>query len=271
MDNLTSQSLLTKIAQEKQANTPATAAAEVAALRLHSDASDDIGRTALWAFGLGGAARGGAGIYNLLRRNMVKRKPTAGFVDMPIPYQEEKEASIGDSYFGSPVTDKSNLWYYPSTLAMGGLAAGYGGWKGVDMLLDSRRKGELDDELAAKRKKFRQALVGSYDKPVTSKQAEDEDVEMTKLAADLDALFDSFQKAATFGDVVGKGAGMYTTYAIPTALLAGYAGYKTGSKRQRRVMLEKALLQRKRHRENEQPTPLYATPVPFTGQPNQQF
>jgi hypothetical protein len=265
MDSQTSQNLLAKIRQEKEAQDPVTAAAAVSSKQLRSDAINDIAKIMLYGAGLGAAGRGAHGLYNLFRRNTTEPKNTGHGVEMPLPYtveDEEKTAASGDSYFGSPVTQKESLWFYYPGMLLGGLAAGYGGWKGVDAVLDKRRKGEIEDELEGEKSKFRQALLKSYDKPYSTKAAADEGEQLVKMGEDLDALFDTFQeKQATVGDMIGKGLGGYATYAIPTALLAGYAAYAAGKKRQRKAVIDKALKQRNRRRSMQQPAPLFATPV----------
>jgi hypothetical protein len=245
----------------KQANSPAEAAAASASRRLRRDAVGDIRDVALWSLGLGAAARGATGLVNLMRRNISERASTGAPVEMQpsLPEEEEKIAATGDQYFGSPVTNKESLWFYYPGMLMGGLAAGYGGWKAVDRVLDKRRRQSVDDELETNRSKFRQALSGI----ASGKTAADHDPQAATLGQDLDRLFDGFEKAAgmfgdqTAGDVMGKGMGMYATYAIPSALLAGYAAYSAGVKRQRRALIEKALQRRERRRQSQQPAPLY--------------
>jgi len=224
---------------------------------------------ALLAAGVGGAARGGYGLLNLIRRNLRKPKPVQVTADMPLPFamgdeEEEKVAfikDIVDRVKSSPITDKASLPYYYPGMMLGGLAAGAGGWAAIDKILDARRKAAMKDEVTEKKREFETALIGSYDKPFDAKQAGDE--ALVKLAADLDALFDRLQeKRATIGDLTGQAAGMYGMYAIPASLIAGYAAYSMGKKRQRKAVLKKALKKRNLRRFTQQPPPVYATPVP---------
>ena len=107
-------------------------------------------------------------------------------------------------------------------------------------------------------------MLGGRDQPHDSKQAS----EQPALAQDLDNLFELFEKRAsdhTWGDRMGQLAQGYTGYAIPSSLIAGYAAYSMGRKNQKRTILAKALKQRQRLRSQQQPLPIYATPVPVRG------
>jgi hypothetical protein len=236
----------------------------------------DIGKLALMSAGAGAAGRGLMGLYNVLKRNVVDPKPTQhlAVMPLPIPEEEEKRGGVMDLLRNPGATSVEGLPYYYPAMAMGGLAGGYGGWKVIDTILNARRKQDVNADVEQARGDFQQALLGQYDDreegqgktQAIPKAAADEG--MLKLGEDLDRLFDLLEKQAGLldsltpsADTLGRAAGLYGTYALPTALLAGYAAFKAGEKHTRRAVLEKALKQRAARRQAMQPAEIYAMPV----------
>lgn len=286
MDSHKSQELLNKIraAKEKQGNDPITAVQQIASQQVRSDALGDIGKVMLFGGGAGAGIRGLLGLHNLVRRNASKPiKLNRGPAELPLPYPVEPEpeeeteqvklaemGTVSGLLSGQYATNKAGLpWYRPAML-VGGLAAGYGGWKAIDHVLDSRRKQDLESELEDSRAQFQKALLSQYDQPLAKHSS---DSETEKLAADLDGLFDLFEQAteksaeSTWADVLGGTAGNYGMYAAPAALMAGYAAYKTGQKTNRAAVIQKALKRRARRNASLQPDELFATPVPVETPP----
>jgi len=294
MDHQTSQRLLTKIREKRAGDQPRPVDAKVqllAKIREKRAAEDptaildrlstenikqntmgDVGNTAMMALGLGVAARGGLGLYNVLRRNLQPRQVRSTVKALPLPFPEEEEEEDkyaedggipappgGESWFNSPVTKKEGLWWRKPGMLLGGMAGAYGGWKLVDSILDKRRASEVDEELNRAKDRFRSTMLAGYDKPF--KKAED-NAGLEKLGEDLDSLFNMLEKTATFGDTVGDMVGNYGLYAAPAALITGYAAYEAARKRRRANVLKKALQRRERHRQMRSPSPLFATPVP---------
>jgi hypothetical protein len=136
-------------------------------------------------------------------------------------------------------------------MVLGSALSAYGGWKGVDSVLDKRRQQGVDSELEESRKQFRMALRGE-----TAKQAADGEAPATDI---FENLFNQFEKVATAGDWLGKSVGTYATGASLAALLAGYQAYDYGVKNQRRTVLENAIKLRQAQRHASQPSPLYLT------------
>lgn len=280
MDNKTSQDLLAKVRAErnKQANDPISAVQHVTSSKVRQEALNDIGKVMLFGAGAGAAGRGTVGLLNLLRsKPKTNLRSGPAMTPLPLPYTPEPELEeeplqpqiklAGNSFLaGDMATQKSGIpWYQPAML-MGGLAAGYGGWKAVDHILDQRRQHDIEDELQAARGDFQKALIGQYDGGI--KKASEQSP-MEKLSADLDLLFDKFQEVAeksaaetTWGDIGGNMTGMYGMYAAPAALAAGYAAYSMGKKSQRRTIIDKALKRRAQRNAAMQPDEMYAMPVP---------
>ncbi len=219
----------------------------------------------MFSLGLGASARGAMGLYNVLKRNMSTPPKTRSRVAvLPLPVKAEKTASLGGFLRGDNATSKEGIPWYQPAMMLGGLASAYGGWKGIDAILNSRRKKDIDEDVERARQEFSRALLGEFSQPVKFKTAGDQ-----QFAADFDQLFDVFEKAAGMLDAVtpsddtmGKIMGGYSYYALPAALIGGYAAYSAGKKRQRAKVLEDALKARAMRRHQQQPEEIFAMPVP---------
>jgi hypothetical protein len=159
-----------------------------------SRALQDILRMGLFMAGAGGAVRGARGLWNLGRRNLQPNEPpklTSRLMDIPVPSEdEEKMASDGtdplSKYVVNPIRDafQGNVddpagwpFYIPGLTAAAGLGL-WGGYKGVDKIMDLRRKQQQQEELEAAKKRYEEALRGK-----------------TALSQDLDTLFDMWKQA----------------------------------------------------------------------------
>ena len=266
MDRQTAERILSRVqtAIEKRAD-DLSSMQQAASQGLRDDALGDVGRVALFSLGLGAAGRGAMGLYNVLKRNMSPPVKTRSRVAvLPLPVKAEKTASLGGFLLGSNATTKEGIpWYHPA-MFLGGLASAYGGWKGIDAILNARRKKDIDEDVEQARREFSQALLGEHSRPVNFKAAGD-----NHLSDDLDRLFEEFEKAAGVmsslspsDDTLGKLLGAYSYYALPAALIGGYAAYSSGKGRQRAKILESALKARAMRRHQQQPEEVFAMPVP---------
>jgi hypothetical protein len=208
------------------------------------------------------------GLYNLLspQKGVVGPK-VVGQGTMPVPYPseteeeeaEEKEANALGSFLGGDYASKTTgiPWTIPAGM-LGGLGAIYGGWKGMDKILDARRKAKLEEELEDAKSDFNQALLEQYDEKIGSDEP--------SLSQDLDTLYDQVEKVAfgdvDWGNISGTTAGMYGTYAGLAALLAGLTAHDWSSKRSKRELLRKAQQRKARRLQMQRPSEIYATPVP---------
>jgi len=168
---------------------------------------------------------------------------------------------------GDHATSKAGIPWYGPAMMTAGLAGLAGGWKGVDHLLNKRRAREREKELGAARSEFHDALMAQYDRPLAgagpTKAAADLSP-MAKVGAELDTLYDQFEKAAfALNDTAGQLAGGYGVYAGLTGLMTGALVYDKARKRQRRAILEKAMQRRERRRFNVAPPEITAVPEPF--------
>jgi hypothetical protein len=180
---------------------------------------------------------------------------------------------------GGEATSKSGIPWYGPAMLLGGLGGLGLGWKGMDSVLDARRKKQMEGELVTARQQFHDALLGQYDKPVElhpelMKKSADE-ATMEKVGRELDALYDKFVGAVTaeearptekaaldLSNMAGQAAGGYGMYAALSGLLTGSLVYDKMAKRSRRSVLESALKKRQRRRFMQQPTEIYAQPEP---------
>jgi hypothetical protein len=175
-----------------------------------------------------------------------------------------KEASFLGGDFA---TTKAGIPWYGPAMMTAGLAGLAGGWKGVDHVLNKRRERERDKELGTARQEFHDALMAQYTRPLDGAgptKAAAAASPMTKVGADLDALFDQFEKAAVaLNDVAGQLTGGYGMYAGLAGLMTGALVYDKARKRQRRAIIEKAMQRRERRRFNVAPPEITAVPEPF--------
>lgn len=244
----------------------------------------DVRNLGLAGLGVGAAGRGLVGLIQLLKSNKPK-KMRSGPAELSLPYPAEAEEKAGFDIAGflggNSATTKAGIpWYGPAML--GGAALGLGaGWKGMDAVLDARRKREMDGQLDSARQEFHDALMSQYDEP---QKVDHRNVSGTKKAADatmaavgagLDALFTKVaavlddpgvEKAAlelpSMANAAGVGAGAYGMYAGLSGLMAGALMYNKTNKRSRRAILESALKKRQRRQFMQRPTEITAVPEP---------
>jgi hypothetical protein len=237
----------------------------MAAQQLKSDALKDVRTLALAALGVGAAGRGAAGLYNLLRKKPVKRKLAPAVLPLPFPVGPEKKANF---LSGGSATGKAGIPWYGPAMLFGGLGGMAAGWKGMDAVLDARRKAEAEDEVERAKADFHEALLSQYAGP--AKKASDS--VMGRVGEGLDRAFEKFsalrKSAVDWGNLGGMAAGGYGMYAGLTGLLAGAMVYDKMGKRSRRSVLEKALQRRQRRQFAQSPTEIYAVPEPVKSLPS---
>lgn len=260
------------LAREKRSNDPLTAAVDQAArTQLRSDAVNDVRNLALMTLGVGAAGRGVVGLMNMLRRHKPSPRlqgPTE--LPLPLPYQAEEDQP---QLKVASITTKTALPGYGPAMMLTGMAGLGLGWKGADMVLDTMRKKEREQELAAARKEFHDALLHQYDAPLStgSSTAALQKTAAAAIGGELDQLFDrvvdGIEKTATMADWGGHAANTYGTYAGLAALLAGAWAYDKANKRSRRSVLESALKKRQRKQFDQSPTEIFAVPEPATTVP----
>ena len=180
------------------------------------------------------------------------------------PKKEEKEASDStntSSWFSGATAPVGLPYTIPSAL-LGFPLAFYGGWKGVDALMDKQRRAQTESELDEAKRDYESALLGSY------KTASDNDGD---VSANLDKAFSGLQekaeKAAFFENAPGSMAGLAAAYTLGTLPLGYYVVDRQMKKNSRKAILDKALRERARRAAMTQPPELYAIPAPISSEP----
>jgi len=233
---------------EKAANQPTfyDAVQHVTAKALQRKALAGAGTAALAGLGTGAGLRGILGLLEMSRQGAQPPQAQAPTGQIEVPVDDEKIAALADFLKGDYAKSTSGVpWAIPAAVGAGAAGA-YGGWKGIDALLEQRRKGELEAELEKAKMDYEAALSGD-----------------TKLAEDLDELYDHVEKqAVSASDAAGTATGLYGVYGGTSALLAAIMAYQYGKKRQRRSLLEAAQEKRRRQRFARQPVPIQVRPVP---------
>ena len=192
-----------------------------------------------------------------------KRKRTGRVVEMPVPYAEKGavENTANNSWFSGATAPVGLPYTIPSAL-LGFPLAFYGGWKGVDALMDKQRRAQTESELDEAKRDYESALLGSY------KTASDND---GSVSANLDKAFAGLQekaeKAAFFENAPGSMAGLAAAYTLGTLPLGYYVVDKQMKKNSRKAILDKALRERARRAAMAQPPELYAIPAPISSEP----
>jgi hypothetical protein len=267
----------------KQGIWPFNPSGEDVAEAAHAKAQRDMLYMALASLGAGAGFRGLQGMHNLIKRTGgddedEKKKdkvtayaprpvettiPVAKFGSDEAPASHIKQALFGvgdyiaNLFSGKHATKPSDIPYYwvgMPTLGVGGL---YGGYKGVDYLLDRQRREEQEEELESAREEFRRALQSRARAPKTASDAE------TDLGFQLDRLYDHIEKHAAFREkqaVMGQMAGAYSLYAVLSSLLTGVWMHEMTKKRGRRALLEHAQKKRLRQQFSVRPPEILAVP-----------
>lgn len=281
MDSKTSLAILQRVRTESvklaDGTTDAFAGAvqNMASSQLQSDAMKDVRNLFLASLGAGLAGRGAVGLFNTLGRGRRKKTETGSTsLAMPYPAVPKMAGFLG----GDLATSKPGIPWYGPAMMLGGMAGLGAGWKGLDAVLEKRRKSEREQELGQARQDFHDALMSQYAKPVSThesllpnKTAADETT-MTKIGQDLDTLWQRFsqvlgtvceKEAIDWGNLAGTAAGGYGTYAGLSGLLTGAFIYDKINKRSRGAVLEKAMQRRRRREFMQRPTEIFATPEPM--------
>lgn len=250
-------------------------------------------------FGAGAAARAVSGFANLGREPVDAPFISPGPSALPIavpgkPGEEEEETpqAAANLKFAQPVATQpaapSTYDAAASVLAQflpkdsfsrtargisgpvlagaGGLA---GGWALTDWVLDGQRKRQLDDELAAAKAEYSQALMGgaktASTEPTTAELLEQLCDRLEKVANDPPATPAAAPAPAATGLLdMATPAKAWGGYELAAALMAGagaYGGYKWTKGRSEAELLAKAQRQRARQLWSQNLQPIYMVPA----------
>lgn len=236
---------------------------------VHATAKAKLIHSLLAGLALGGAARGGVGLYNLVRRNTEKTpKPATATIGFSPEEEDElaKAAGFGDILTGRDAQGVSEIPWFPAAALAAASGGAYGGWKIFDKLMDDRRKAEQEEALETAKLRFNEALQSS-----TEKYSED-----NQLGQELDGLFDQIKEAMSqekvaetteiaekmaFNRTAGKLLGLYGLYALLAGGAAGNFAYNRAKRKTGPEVLDAAMKRRKKIRSLAKPSPVYLTAV----------
>ena len=211
----------------------------------------DVGRMALLSLGAGAAARGGVGLYNMAKRELAPHRviyPGAVTADLPYPVVDDDK----DKDPALKIASDPGLWYTPAMMGTG-MAGAYAGWKGIDSLLQSRRKADEDAEVAKAKQDFESAMISSG-QPRAKMAADNVAAELSR---ELDVLFDQVTKSASWKGYVGDYLG---AYALPTAALTGIMAYSNQANNSEAAATDKAMQRRARRSYMSRPSEVLVNP-----------
>lgn len=232
----------------------------------HNNAVATTIKLLLSGAGAGAAMRGFSGLRRLMSPTVQNTAPTQT-VEMPVTYPRSPKSPKTTEKKADPTAARGIPWFLPAT-TLGMVAATYGGWKGVDAILDKQRRAKTDAELEDAKLEYEQSLLNSY-----GKRAEDADLDTA-----LDAIFSKFGEdpetdwwsainsgASSLGvpNLPGMSAGALATLGIGSAGLGFHFMNDRMKKNSRRALLEKAIKERAHQRAVQQPAELYARPIPM--------
>lgn len=241
----------------------------------NAEVNNNITRFLLGGLAGGAALRGGVGLANLLSgkgqgEDLVEAPLSfqAGHASEPAPTPLEEEPSSystaggleglkfaeegwGPWLLGKSQEQARNIPWVYSGPALGAMAGGYAGWKGLDYLLNQQRKSKLQEE--EDRAKEEYALAMQH---MSSKMSRDQKLKLLYDAATDPEAF-AEKKADGFMDPA------LAALATPIPFMAlGSAGitYKVMEARRKSKLLEKALKQRQKDRLVDSPVFAYTPP-----------
>ena len=286
MNKTRAKNLLKRIQVEKSAMPDSSSATNfVDSLRLkvnqqmQSDTVKNIFKALAISAGAGAVIRGSMGFSD--EASTTEKGPRV--IDMPVAYvreedeeeEEEEEKKAEGPLPGSNerATSPYGLDYFLPSMLLGAPLAAYGGWKGVDWLLNKVKEKESKARLEAAKKKYEAALLGAYkhatDSALTQAFVGYRQKAATVISGLLSGVTDLVSATGgsalnaintTFPNASGISKGLALTW-----LLAGVpAGYflvnKIMKKNSKRQLLDEAIAERARRQAVAQPPEIYAIP-----------
>lgn len=238
--------------------TPASLAANA---KLQAEAKADIAQTILWTIGGGAALRGVPALWDAVTKTPEVEDPMS--VELPILMPRRKK--VADDL---DVTTKPALSYYLSGQILGGLTGAYGGWKGLDLILEAQRKKELVEDTEKSKQRYEDALLGMYKRStdLALEQAFRRYKQADLTLADLNPL----TWPSRLLSIIAPNAGGMATGAINAFSLGSLpVGYMLVRDRLKKLnnkrLLADAMELRAITRDRQQPLPLYAVPQEQVG------
>lgn len=259
MNKTSAKKLLKQIQAEKSAampaNSPINAIGENLRTQVNQQMQEDAIKKILsimaFSAGAGAAIRGASGLFESSKNS--KKGPRV--IEMPVAYPKEKIAIDSNSKATSPY----GLDYFLPSLVVGAPLAAYGGWKGIDLLLNRAKEQESKAKLEAAKKKYEEALLGSYKKATDNCLDQAFSGYIQKAALDpVGSISNSFNSA--FPNASGLSKGLALTWLLSSVPAGYYLVNKVMKKNSKRSILEEAVEERARRQALAQPPEIYAIP-----------
>lgn len=228
----------------------------------------------LAAAGMGVVGRAGLGAWRMLQPQKVYRStPSFQPVDITLDAEEEEEdkqahdkqaagysfenafnklkgstegAPWGENWFwgrgaGTPMANPA-LWTFGLPAA---LLAAYGGWKGVDALLDRRRADEMGGELEGAREEYQKLLTDTLAKRGSDDATIEEELD---VLAELVVSGTEKQAQGYASNIPSFGLAALGAYAVLSAMASGKMSYDYFKSRNAKLVAEEALRRRAKER-----------------------
>lgn len=200
---------------------------------LASEAKQKILKVLGLSLGAGAAIRGFHGLKDTLANPEVKIPSKV--IDLPVPENKKLKKEAYSSIFDVP-------GFIPAML-LGSPLAMYGGWRGVDALLDRQKRKQIEHDLEASKAKYEDALLQGY---------------KTAVDKNLNTASRFLEKSATLP--LAKSIGL--TYALGAFPLGYYFTDKYMRKHSQRELLNQVLKQKALQESAAQPPEIFANLIP---------
>lgn len=200
---------------------------------LEDEAKQKILKVLGLSLGAGAAIRGFHGLKDTLANPEVKIPNKV--IDLPVPENKKLKKEAYSSVYDVP-------GFIPAML-LGSPLAVYGGWRGVDALLDKQRRKQVEHNLDLAKSKYEDALLQGY---------------KTAVDKNLNTAASLLEKSATLP--LAKSLGL--TYALGAFPLGYYFTDKYMRKHSQRELLNQVLKQKALQEATAQPPEIFANLIP---------
>lgn len=200
---------------------------------LENEAKQKILKVLGLSLGAGAAIRGFHGLKDTLANPEVKIPNKV--IDLPVPENKKLKKEAYSSIYDVP-------GFIPAML-LGSPLAVYGGWRGVDALLDKQRRKQVEHNLDLAKSKYEDALLQGY---------------KTAVDKNLNTAASLLEKSATLP--LAKSLGL--TYALGAFPLGYYFTDKYMRKHSQRELLNQVLKQKALQEAAAQPPEIFANLIP---------
>ena len=251
---------------------------------IKNDAARNLANKKLWQFilmglGIGIGGRGALGAMRLGTKDDTPAQPNYQQVDLLVPPDEQQEKlssftpewlenlsgklfasgawknPLMRNFFGSTA---ESLYEVPALWALGlpaAAAAGYGGYKGTDVVFDKLRQSEQSSELDAAREQYTRLVEETLGKQASVETIEEELDDLADMC-----LAPPEKRAANVYTPLNYAQGLLATWAVLSAMASGKISYDYFKQRGDVSTSAAALEQRRKERTGGTP-PVFLAPT----------